>query len=214
MKIIFVTFVLVALTFAEDSDMNNTTSYEEFKQKFQKALVEMIQLELAKDTSIRPNGTITRLFSELDALKAKVSTLTEKISDLPSSGDVRLVNKDGSKVVSSIGGPAYGSSGGRLEGRLEVYYWGEWGTVCDDRVMSGGASIQGNNNMATVVCRMLRSGSSGTVHNKAGMGQGTGKIWLDNVDCTGNELRLADCSRNNFGSHNCNHGEDVGITCS
>ena len=106
-------------------------------------------------------------------------------------------------------------------GRLEVFHkkgkWteGEWGTVCDDGDgTDGSASVQGNNNMATVVCRMLRSGSSGTVHNKAGMGQGTGKIWLDNVDCTGNELRLADCSRNNFGSHNCNHGEDVGITCS
>lgn len=43
---------------------------------------------------------------------------------------------------------------------------------------------------------------------------GTGRqIWLDNLRCTGTELQLVSCRRNAFGSHNCNHGEDVGVTC-
>ena len=39
-------------------------------------------------------------------------------------------------------------------------------------------------------------------------------IWLDNVNCQGTELRLADCAANAVGTHNCNHNEDVGVRCS
>ena len=43
---------------------------------------------------------------------------------------------------------------------------------------------------------------------------GTGKqIWLDNLQCTGTETRLVNCQRNAFGTHNCGHSEDVGVTC-
>ena len=42
---------------------------------------------------------------------------------------------------------------------------------------------------------------------------GSGQIWLDNVQCRGTETRLIDCPRNALGSHNCAHFEDAGVRC-
>lgn len=47
----------------------------------------------------------------------------------------------------------------------------------------------------------------------AAFGQGTGSIWLDNVQCAGTEARLADCPANAIGSHNCIHFEDASVVC-
>ena len=38
-------------------------------------------------------------------------------------------------------------------------------------------------------------------------------IWLDEVQCTGSELRLIDCPANAIGIHNCGHSEDAGVRC-
>ena len=48
---------------------------------------------------------------------------------------------------------------------------------------------------------------------RAAFGQGTGPIWLDNVQCAGTEARLADCRANAIGSHNCVHFEDASVVC-
>ena len=45
------------------------------------------------------------------------------------------------------------------------------------------------------------------------IGHETGAIFLDNVDCAGNETVLADCVHNGVGVHNCYHWEDAGVTC-
>ncbi len=45
------------------------------------------------------------------------------------------------------------------------------------------------------------------------VGSGTGKIWLDDVQCTGSEEQLTDCSHRAWGKSNCVHMEDVGVKC-
>ena len=44
-------------------------------------------------------------------------------------------------------------------------------------------------------------------------GQGVGDIFLDNVVCDGNELRLVDCASNPLAAHNCQHTQDAGVVC-
>lgn len=85
-------------------------------------------------------------------------------------------------------------------GRLEVFHAGVWGTVCDDSF---------DEIDATVACRQLGF-SSGTSYTAGG---GVDPILMDDVACTGSELRLVDCSFPGWEVHNCSHGEDVGVEC-
>ena len=42
---------------------------------------------------------------------------------------------------------------------------------------------------------------------------GAGIIWMDDVQCHGNETRLIDCPANPLGQHNCPHSKDAGVRC-
>ena len=50
-------------------------------------------------------------------------------------------------------------------------------------------------------------------HRKAFFGEGCGRIVLDNLECTGEESSLLDCSHNRVFTHNCGHQDDAGVTC-
>lgn len=44
-------------------------------------------------------------------------------------------------------------------------------------------------------------------------GQGTGKIFLDNVECTVLETNIFDCPHSGVGVHNCDHSQDASVSC-
>ncbi|XP_060073519.1 deleted in malignant brain tumors 1 protein-like [Ylistrum balloti] len=107
----------------------------------------------------------------------------------PSQVFVRLVNGNSANV-----------------GRVEVFASNKWGTVCDDLWSS---------NDAGVICRMLGYSSTGAIPKaRAQFGQGSGQIWLDNVNCSGAESSITACHSNGWGAHNCGHQEDAGVVCS
>ena len=92
------------------------------------------------------------------------------------------------------------------EGRVEICYNNVWGTICDD--------AWGNVD-ARVVCRQLGLSTNGALRISAGFEVGTGRIWLDQVQCRGNEDLLIACPALPIGNQNCmgDHNEDAGVRC-
>ncbi|KAG2469491.1 DMBT1 protein, partial [Polypterus senegalus] len=93
---------------------------------------------------------------------------------------------------------------GICDGRLEVLYSGSWGTVCDDSWDLADAFV---------VCRELQCKLPVDTTAPVSYGPGRGHIWLDDVNCKGNESSLLECGHETWGQHNCRHKEDVGVNC-
>ncbi|XP_077607855.1 CD5 antigen-like [Crocuta crocuta] len=89
-------------------------------------------------------------------------------------------------------------------GRLEVLHKGEWGTVCDDNWRQEADQV---------VCRQLGCGAPRSLPVPKRFGRGVGRIWLDEVSCSGKEQSLEQCSHRPWGYHNCDHREDVAVVC-
>jgi len=90
------------------------------------------------------------------------------------------------------------------QGRVEIFYQGSWGTVCDD---DWGLSD------ASVVCKQVGCGPALAYKSNAYFGYCKGHILLDNVNCEGSEPILSACYSLGWGIHNCGHHEDAGVIC-
>ncbi|XP_067857541.1 deleted in malignant brain tumors 1 protein-like [Heptranchias perlo] len=94
----------------------------------------------------------------------------------------------------------------RCEGRVEVFYNGTWGTVCSENL---------DPKDAEVICKQLQCGPITSVEYDTRLfGEGSGPIWLDEIECNSHESFLWQCQSDPWGEHNCHHREDAGVVCS
>ena len=93
-----------------------------------------------------------------------------------------------------------------LEGRVEVFLLGQWGTVCD---------YNWDLRDATVVCRQLGYLRAVEAPRSAAFGAGSGPSWYYYVTCTGTEMNLNECVKSVSSLGNfCTHSLDAGVRCS
>ena len=105
-----------------------------------------------------------------------------------------------SPIVRLVDGTNYNGS----QGRVEIQYNGQWGTVCDD---------EWDIDDAKVVCRSLGFPAAEEAVTDLTFGEGSDPIVLDDVDCDGDESDIFDCDNRGLGNHNCAHYEDAGVRC-
>ena len=137
-----------------------------------------------------------------------VDLLTTAFSNC-NTGDIRLVN---------------GSS--PLEGRLEICINNAWGTVCHDSFSKDDAevacrqlgNITGKHFFHAVksVCIILISDADRVQEAKPvadiRFGSGTGPIFLNQLNCRGDESGILSCGSPLY-VHHCTHKEDAGVIC-
>ncbi|XP_060946399.1 deleted in malignant brain tumors 1 protein-like isoform X1 [Limanda limanda] len=99
-----------------------------------------------------------------------------------------------------LAGPGYT----RCSGRVELYKNNSWGTICDNKWSMSDAKV---------VCRQLGCGKTVEASVAARFGRGTGKIWLNNLECSGDERFLSDCKHKEYGENDCTHSRDAGVIC-
>lgn len=87
------------------------------------------------------------------------------------------------------------------EGRVEIYHEKRWGSVC---------SHEFDDTDGNVVCQQLGYAK----FRRHFMGnRGTGKIWLDDVNCSKSHVQLSDCGSRGWGVTDCHHDDDVSVIC-
>ncbi|XP_059506820.1 deleted in malignant brain tumors 1 protein [Stegostoma tigrinum] len=121
-----------------------------------------------------------------------------KIEQSPFVDDVGVVCSDNIQIRLVDGGS-------RCAGRVELYYNGSWGTVCDDSWDLADAQV---------VCNQLKCGQALNATVSSWFGPGVGPIWLDNVDCNMKDSVLWECLLGQWNKSDCNHKEDAGVICS
>ncbi len=165
------------------------------------------------DWNVPQTVTLTALHDEDRDDDAEILTHTAAGGEYdPITQDLPVTIEDNTGDLRLMDGTLTDGAGNLCEGRLEIYYDGQWGTICDDYWTKPNADV---------ACRALgfaggsiEEGFSRKYRNFFPAGDRNQPIWLDDVQCDGGEAGLLGCPRRyDVGGHNCRHAEDVGLRC-
>ena len=94
------------------------------------------------------------------------------------------------------------------EGRVEVYYSGQWGTIC---------SYYHSNANARVICQELGYPDARAGSVSFGTGTENQPIWLSYLHCQGTETSIANCFYSlpwdDFACNSHDHSNDLSVSC-
>ncbi|MGH0130092.1 UNVERIFIED_CONTAM: hypothetical protein FKN15_040930 [Acipenser sinensis] len=94
---------------------------------------------------------------------------------------------------------------GPCAGRVEVFYGGEWGRVCN---------TDWDTKDSNVVCAELNCGEVLSFHQAPVFRSGQGRGWRSKVHCSSTETSLRDCPGGTDWSQDyCFHNQEVGVVC-
>ena len=90
------------------------------------------------------------------------------------------------------------------EGRVEICINNAWGTICNNRFSTSDTRV---------ICRDLGyTFSDSYTLATSEFSPGTGPIFLDELECRGDEERVLEC-QHFFGIHSCTHDQDAAMRC-
>nr|XP_039257939.1 macrophage receptor MARCO-like [Styela clava] len=152
--------------------------------------------ENEKDDRGRVSSDLPSLTAEVEMESMKVESSIKQRDIQEVKNSVRIVDR---KIV---------SRDIRLDdsskGTVELFKNGIWGTICDD---------DWDIKDAHVICKMLGFTIATASRAKAYYGEGTGPIFMDNVDCVGTEDNIWSCPHIDEHNENCGHSRDAGVEC-
>nr|XP_054757153.1 MAM and LDL-receptor class A domain-containing protein 1-like [Lytechinus pictus] len=90
------------------------------------------------------------------------------------------------------------------EGRVEIFYKGQWASVCGITL----SLPQGN-----ILCQSLGFGDARHVTANASYVQGSGEMVVD-LQCNGDEDDIRECPMRDIGHTACPHTDEAGVVCS
>ena len=90
------------------------------------------------------------------------------------------------------------------EGRVEIYYNNTWGTVC---------SYYWDNRDSDTLC--LQLGYTGAIKYYLSplSDKESSPVWMNRVQCNAYEICLGKCQFTGFGNNQCQHSQDVFVSC-
>ena len=184
-----------------------------------------LTMPAGQTTSIAP-ATLTALDNSVPAANVMVTVSATAVNEAGVTGpaDVTLIIVDDEAAPAGTLRLVDGAV--EHEGRLEMYYDGQWGTICDDYWTAEDEDVackqlgypDGSEGKAQRLrAKLLGLDSEGAYRFRPPyFGPGSGPIHLDNMLCVGNETNLLMCPRQGnqpVGKHNCRHSEDVSVRC-
>ncbi|XP_032868883.1 neurotrypsin-like [Amblyraja radiata] len=90
------------------------------------------------------------------------------------------------------------------EGRVELFWDGEWGTICD---------TTWDSRDATVACRQLGLSEIGVGRRNSPFGPGLGPVHMAMVHCDGDEVALGQCRHSMMAGSICGQDHNAAVVC-